>query len=73
MPVDKGYWAIVQTEPASYGGFAFHIRRSQTESIKAMVGSEPGYEKRWRKVKKWGVRPRLVRVTVSWEKTDAKK
>ncbi len=67
MKYDKGYWAVVQTGPSTHGGFAWHVRRSKTETIKAFVGPEPGYEKRWRRVKRWSTRPRIVRVTVSWE------
>jgi len=48
-------------------GYVWNITSSRTESIKAFVGSEEGYAKRWRKVKKWNTQPRVIPVSISWE------
>jgi len=61
---DKDYWAVV----ADDNDGAWNIRRTRTEVIKAMAGSEPGYEERWRRIKRWSTHPRVVRVTVGWRK-----
>jgi hypothetical protein len=60
--VDREYWAVV----TDTNDWAWHIRRTKTEVIKACVGDEPGYQKRWRKMKKWSYHPRIVRVEVVW-------
>lgn len=61
MLSDKSYWAIVTVHGA------FHISETRSEAIKKMVGSEGGYAKQWRKIKRWEIRPRVVRVVVTWE------
>lgn len=69
MPSDKGYWGIVSD---GYG-FIHSISRTRTGSIKGFAGPEEGYAKRWRKIKRWEVRPHVVRVTVTWGEPEAKK
>ncbi len=66
MPSDKSYWAIVHSGQVRNHG-AFCIRSTRTEVMKEMAGPEEGYEKRWRKIKRWESRPRIVRVTVTWD------
>lgn len=59
---DRGYWAIV----TDVGTMAHNIRRTRTEVIQSFCGPEEGYQKRWRRVKRWKTHPRTVRVTVTW-------
>ena len=60
---DKGYWAMV----ADDNDMAWNLRRTRTEVIKSTAGPEPGYQERWRRIKKWSTHPRIVRVRVSWD------
>jgi hypothetical protein len=69
---DKDYWAIVPTSQAKYY-YAIVIGRTRTEAIKEMVGGEGDYQKRWKRVKRWKTRPRIVRATVSWEEPSCEK
>lgn len=59
---DQDYWAVV----ADDNDMAWNIRRTRTEVIKAMAGAGPGYQQRWRRIKRWPTHPRIVRVRVSW-------
>ena len=61
---DKFYWAVV----ADDNDMAWDIRRTRTKVIQAFAGRDPGYQMRWRRIKKWSTHPRIVRVTVTWAK-----
>jgi hypothetical protein len=67
MPFDKDYWAIVTVCGA------ICISETRSEAIKKMVGPEVGYAKRWRKIKRWETRPRVVRIIVTWEEPKPRK
>lgn len=66
MPQDKNYWAVGYTGPTRTNDGVYYPRRTRTECMKAFCGPEEGYQKRWRRVKAWETKPRIVRVTISW-------
>ena len=55
-------WAIVNR---SGDVVTDYIRRKRTDAIKAFVGDEPGWQRRWKKWRGWGAYASRVEVTLA--------